>query len=84
MTNVTGKNNHKNDPLERLVADWELAKQDKDPNAPFCTLITIDHDTGFPTGRILGLREIHLSTGEILVFINATSPKWKQLMACSK
>lgn len=70
-------------PFAKLIRDWHAAKESKDPNAPFCTLMTMDEESGFPTGRILGMREVDPS-GTILLYINNTSPKWKQLKANSK
>eukprot|EP00934_Nitzschia_sp_Nitz4_P004588 Nitzschia sp. Nitz4//scaffold57_size113557//40309//40938//NITZ4_003988-RA/size113557-processed-gene-0.31-mRNA-1//-1//CDS//3329554837//4578//frame0 len=69
-------------PFPKLIEDWQAARGVKDPNAPFCTLMTID-ESGFPTGRVLGLREID-DKGNMLVYINDTSPKWNQLLANSK
>lgn len=69
--------------LSRFQSDWSAAQQAKDPNAPFCTLSTVDSD-GFPRSRIVGLREIDTTTEAFLVFGNKTSPKFQDLAATSK
>lgn len=66
-------------PFARLVQDWKAAKEAKDPNAPFVTLMTVDH--GRPTGRIVGLRDIVVDNGTLLVYTNSMSPKFQQLSA---
>ena len=75
-------------PFEQLAQDWQAAKDAQDPNAPFCTLMTVANDSvennGVrPTGRILGLREI-TQDGTLLVYTNDTSPKFQQLSTCPR
>lgn len=85
---MSEQQNRKN-PFERLVQDWQAAKAAKDVNAPFCTLMTLDATNGFPTGRILGLREIQIRSeggggGALVVYTSQLSPKWQQLETDSK
>lgn len=75
-------NTKNSNPWEQLRQDWEAAKAAKDPQAPFCTLMTVTA-AGAPTGRILGLRDIRVDTGELLVYTNSTSPKWQHLQAAN-
>lgn len=70
-------------PLEDFKQSWTKAKEAKDPNAPFCTLATVTED-GFPMTRTVGLREVDDEKGTVLLFINDTSPKYRQLEATSK
>lgn len=64
-------------PIEWFQSLWQEAKRLKDPNAPFCSLATVQG--GKPSVRVLVLREV---TDEgFLVFINDTSPKWQHLVA---
>eukprot|EP00977_Amphora_coffeiformis_P024146 scaffold15108_cov180-Amphora_coffeaeformis.AAC.22 len=79
----------KKNPFATLWQDWQAAKAAKDANAPFCTLMTIQDD-GFPTGRILGLRDIRINDddnndndGALVVYVSKTSPKWQQLSSSS-
>lgn len=64
-------------PIEWFQSLWQEAKQLQDPNAPYCSLATVQDNK--PSVRVLVLREV---TDEgFLVFINDTSPKWQHLVA---
>lgn len=69
-------------PIETFLNDWTKAKESKDQNSPFCTLVTVSKDL-CPSARIVGLREV-TQEGEFLIFLNRTSPKWKQLQETNK
>lgn len=60
------------EPVRRLIADRELARNRKDPCANLCTLANVNRD-GEADARTVILREIDQ---QLAVFINATSPKW--------
>ncbi|MFW6094163.1 MAG: pyridoxamine 5'-phosphate oxidase family protein [Pseudomonadota bacterium] len=64
-------------PLELLAADREQARARQDPCANLCTLATVDTG-GHPQARTLALRDLQ---GRLAVFLNETSPKWRQLQA---
>ena len=70
-------------PFEQFMEDWAAAKEHKDPNAPFCILATVDGE-GFPRTRIVGIREVNLEKESIMLFINDTSPKFRELQATNK
>ena len=75
--------NGRSNPIETFRADWSKAREEKDPNAPFCTLVTVSSTTNSavaPTARIVGLRKV-TEEGGFLVFINSTGPKWTELKA---
>ncbi len=63
------------DPLELLTADRTRARSLDDPCANLCTLATVDA-AGHPQARTLVLRDLD---GRLAVFLNDTSPKWRQL-----
>ena len=72
-------------PIATFREDWSKAKAEKDPNAPFCTLVTIATSTAggvAPATRIVGLRQV-TDEGGFLLFVNSSSPKWSQLQANS-
>ena len=62
------------DPIGRLRADRAAALAADDPNAKLCVLATVDQ--GEPHARVLVLRDLD---GELGVFLNAASPKRRQL-----
>jgi len=78
MTSHQGpKDDH--DIIAQFQKDWSDARAANDPNAPFCTLATVDHETGFPKMRTVGLREIDAEKGTFLLLVNQKSPKLHEL-----
>lgn len=63
------------DPLALLTHDRTAAHESGDPWANLCVLTTIADD-GAPEARVLVLRDID---GALGVFVNATSPKAREL-----
>ena len=63
--------------IEQLQADHTAANSQQDPNANVCFFATVD-ETGLPQVRTLVLRDI--SETALTLFINASSPKWQQLL----
>ncbi len=64
------------DPMVRLRADRERARDAGDANAGLCVLATADAER--VAQRVLVLREVDGGFG---VFVSATSPKWRQAVA---
>lgn len=64
------------DPLTWLVSDRAKARTANDPWANLCVLTTVDR--GLPQARVLVLRDIQ---DRLAVFLNATSPKQRQIAA---
>jgi pyridoxine/pyridoxamine 5'-phosphate oxidase len=65
------------DPIARLLEERAIARDLQDPCANLCTFASVDHQ-GMPDARTLVLRELD---GELAVFSNRTSPKWRQVEA---
>ncbi len=63
------------DPIQLFKQDRSLAASREDPSANVCYLATIT-DAGDPTVRTLVIREIK---GRIGVFMNASSPKFREI-----
>jgi pyridoxamine 5'-phosphate oxidase len=63
-------------PVDQIVADRAAARQSSDPNADVCFLATTDAN-GQAHVRTLVLREI--VDNRFGVYMNRSSPKWKQL-----
>lgn len=70
-------------PLAQFRYDWTQAQQANDPHAPFGTLATVT-DEGFPTARVVTLREVNVEAGTFLIFSNDACPKYRQLEASSQ
>ena len=68
------------DPIELFSRNWQTARSEGDPNAHYCTLATVS-DCGQVAMRTLVLREV--VNGRFTIFTNATSPKWRDLVASS-
>ena len=64
-----------------LAADRERAKAAGDPMADLCVLATVDEE-GAPALRTLVVRGIDCRS--ILIFINRSSPKWRELHRCGR
>jgi len=62
-------------PLDLLSRDRSIAEERDDPCASLCTLASVDA-AGNPQARTVVLREVD---GRLAIFINETSPKWRQL-----
>lgn len=67
------------DPLALLTADRERARALEDPCAGLCTLANVDA-AGHPDARTLVLRDM---SGRLAIFVNATSPKFPELVRVS-
>jgi pyridoxine/pyridoxamine 5'-phosphate oxidase len=65
-----------NDPVNLLLHSYARAQASGDPNAKFCTLVTLD-ESGFPVSRTVTVRE--LSPEGVSIYINGRSPKVDQL-----
>lgn len=65
-----------NSPIEIFRDNWEKAKSLGDASAAYCTLGSVS-DNGQVSTRTLVLREV--TDDSFVIFINNTSPKWKQL-----
>lgn len=63
-------------PLQIFNDNWQQAKAAKDANANYCSLATVSA-SGEASIRTLVLREVTDET--FTIFINNTSPKWKDL-----
>jgi pyridoxine/pyridoxamine 5'-phosphate oxidase len=63
-------------PIEIFREYWEQARSLGDASAAYCTLATVSED-GQVSTRTLVLREV--TDDSFVIFINNTSPKWKQL-----
>ncbi len=63
------------DPLLALHAEREAARAAADANAELCWLATVDA-SGAPAVRTIVLRDVD---GVFALFVNATSPKWRDL-----
>jgi pyridoxamine 5'-phosphate oxidase len=63
------------DPVDLLRADRARAIAAADPSANLCTVASVDA-AGNPAARTLVLRDLD---GQLAVFCNRTSPKWRQL-----
>ena len=65
------------DPMVLLANDQRRAREAGDPMARLCVLATVSAD-GRPAARTLVVRSIDAQA--ITVFLNASSPKWHQLV----
>ena len=65
-------------PIELVVADRTAARDSKDPNADICFLALAGPDAKASI-RTLVLRDI--VANKFVLFMNETSPKWRQLSA---
>ena len=68
------------DPIERIQADRQDARNNDDPNADLCFLAL--SESGKPSVRTLVLRDVN--TDGFTLFINKTSPKWSIIQANNK
>lgn len=64
------------DPLALISADQQRARDGGDTSAELCVLSTVD-GRGDPQARTLVLRGV--SADGLSLFMNASSPKWRQL-----
>lgn len=62
-------------PIELLQNDWQRAIDSDDANHNICTLATSENNQAH--ARVLILRDI--TENGLLLFTNASSPKWQQL-----
>lgn len=67
-----------NNPIEIFQQNWAIAKSGNDANANYCFLSTVSAD-GEVSVRTLVFRGV--IDNAFLVFINNTSPKWRDLQA---
>jgi pyridoxamine 5'-phosphate oxidase len=68
------------DPIERIQADRQDARNNDDPNAGLCFLAL--SESGKPSVRTLVLRDVN--TDGFTLFINKTSPKWSIIQSNNK
>jgi pyridoxamine 5'-phosphate oxidase len=68
------------DPIARIQADRENARNFDDPNADLCVLAL--SESGKPSVRTLVLRDV--TADGFTLFINKTSPKWSIIQANNK
>ena len=68
------------DPIERIQADRQDARNNDDPNADLCFLAL--SESGKPSVRTLVLRDVN--TDGFTLFINKTSPKWSIIQSNNK
>jgi pyridoxamine 5'-phosphate oxidase len=66
------------DPVRQIAEDRTLARSQSDPNADVCFMAITGRD-GSATVRTLVLREI--TENRFGVFLNKSSPKWRDLLA---
>ncbi|MGV0036312.1 MAG: pyridoxamine 5'-phosphate oxidase family protein [Candidatus Azotimanducaceae bacterium WSBS_2022_MAG_OTU7] len=65
------------DPIARIQADRQDARNHDDPNADLCVLAL--SESGKPSVRTLVLREV--TADGFTLFVNKTSPKWSVIQA---
>ena len=68
------------DPIAQIANDRNRAREARDPWANLCVLATVD-ELGTPQARVLVLRDLH---ERLAIFVNATSPKNRQLQRGSR
>lgn len=64
------------DPIRQFKQDWQLAKEQGDASAKYCTLATLEHPHQVAT-RTLVLREV--TADSFIVYVNRSSAKWPAL-----